>query len=100
SRARALLLRLPLQFSDLFAPRLDLGLALHQQFAQLLPATFHLTETAVDHLHLLAALRELEAGLGQRLALPVAVGAHLDDSRLQLLDILTLRGRRAVGLRQ
>ena len=97
-RIGALTRLLSLKLGNLGGPHLDLLLALDQEVADLFAAPLHFAQAFVEDFHLLAALSELEACLGQRLALHVALRADKGDSGLEILDLLAVLLRGGFGL--
>ena len=78
-----------LQRTDLFRPHFDLLLALDEELGHLFATTFHIGDTAVQHLDLLPTFGEFEPSLGQCIALHVTIGADLNDSHFHLINAFT-----------
>ena len=96
-----------LEHVHLLGPSLELDLALGDQLLELFSAALHLGQATVEHLDLLAALGQLEAGLREDFLLLVAVGALVGDDGLGRVDHLLLRsdaglrlGQQGLGLGQ
>jgi len=87
-----------LECAGLLGPSLDLALALNQNLGELGAPALHVGDAAVEDFNLLTALGELEAGLRERVALHVALGAQGGDRGLDFVGARATGFDRLLGL--